>query len=272
MVKKYITWIAPSSEEAFTHTEVWVSKNAGVSFDEFTTANDPDYTANGILIADTDSVDLIGDSGYWYKIRFYDSTNGVWSDYSDPMRGSDFRGYCTITDVRNYTNVQSAEYSDAALQMMIDTTTSAINLNTGRTWQGVETETDAYFDGNGKNFMFVENDLISITSLAIDDTGDGTFTSISSAYIHTYLDRGSILLDDDAEVTIFPNRRRRVKITYTHGHADPTNDVRNLAILMVANMMKMDNTRTSVIEELKGGLRINSYVNTGVGACDGGSY
>jgi hypothetical protein len=272
MVKKYITWIAPTTAEGYTHVRVEKSSNGGVSYAEFTVSNDPDYTADGLVVTDTDAVDLVGASGHWYKIRFYDKTHESYSDYSLPMRGSDFRGYCTITDIRNYTNVQSSEYNDAAVQMMIDTVTSSIDLYCNRTWQGTEDATDVYLDGNGKNFMFIDNDLQAITSLAIDDDGDGVYTAISSTLYYPYLDRGSLLLDKDAEVSTFYKGRRTVKVSYTHGYADPPDEVRHLAILSVANMMKMDATRTAIIDEIKMGLRVNAFENTEVGANQDGAY
>lgn len=262
VVKKYITWVAPDSNQAYTHTEVWKSTNQGVSWTEFTASNDPNYGADGIVIVNSYCVDNAGDSGHWYKIRFYDNVSAVYSDWSDYMTGSDFRGYCSITDVRNYTNVQSAEYSDAAVQMMIDTVTKSIDRFTGRTWQGIQTVTDKYLDGDGTNYLFVSNDLKTVTGVAIDQ-GSGTFTTISLAYVFTYLDKGTIYLDpNNAELLTFPNKRRSVKVSYTYGNADPTDDVRHLAVLMVANMMKMDATRTSVIAELKAALRTDSYYNT----------
>jgi len=273
MVKKYITWVAPTSQEAFTHTEVWKSENQGVSWTEFAATNDPNYGTAGIVIANSYAVDLLGDSGHWYKIRFYDNVNTVWGDYSDVMTGSDFRGYCTITDVRNFTNVQSGEYSDATIQTMIDMITKSTDTFTNRTWQGTITETDRYYDGNDSNFIILdENDLGSVSSLAIDEDGEGTYTAISSAYIHLYTDRAGVLLDDDAEVTKFPNRRRSVKITYTYGNSSPTEDVRHLAILLVANMMKMDSTRTAMIAELKAGLIVGTYENTPTGVCPDSAY
>ena len=260
MVKKYITWVAPDSKEAYTHTEVWKSTNQGVSWTEFTTSNDPNYGTNGIVIAYSYAVDKLGDSGHWYKIRFYDNVSTVtWSDFSEVMRGSDFRGYCTINDVRNYTNVQTAEYSDAAVQMLIDTCTASIDTVTNRTWQGTLTMTDEYLDGNGSEYIVIPTtDVKSVTSLALDDDGDGVFTAISASLFYFYSDRGGILLDADAEVSIFPAGRRTIKISYTYGNADPTDTVRHLCILMVANMMKMDATRTNMIEEIKASLRIDS--------------
>jgi len=271
-IKKYLTWVAPATAEAFTHVEVWKSVDAGVNYTEFTASNDPAYGVAGIVITDTDAVDLIGASDHWYKIRFYDNVNHVYGDWSDAMRGSDFRGYCTITDIRNYTNVQSAEYSDAAVQMMIDTCTASIDLNTNRSWQGIVAATDIYLDGKGTNFMFIDNDIVAVTSLAIDDDDDGTYTSISASKFHVYPDKGAILLDKDAEVATFTNARRSVKISYTHGFADPDDAVRHLCILRVANMMKMDATRTNMIEEIMTGLRVNSFENTDVGSCDNSAY
>jgi len=272
-VKKYLTWVSPDTNEEYTHTEVWKSTNQGVSWNEFTASNDPDYTTDGILIATPYAVDLVGATGHWYKIRHYDNVNSVYSDWSDVMTGSETRGYCSVDDVRSFTNVQTGEYSDAAIQTMIDMITKSTDTFTNRTWQGTITETDRYYDGNDSNFIILdENDLGSVSSLAIDEDGEGTYTAISSAYIHLYTDRAGVLLDDDAEVTKFPNRRRSVKITYTYGNSSPTEDVRHLAILLVANMMKMDSTRTAMIAELKAGLIVGTYENTPTGVCPDSAY
>jgi len=259
MTKKYIKWVAPDTAEGYTHMEVWVSTD-GTTYTEFTALNDPAYTANGILISDTDAIDLLGSSSYYYKIRPYDSVNAKWGDYSDPMRGSDMRGYCTISEVRGFTNVQSAEYSDAVIQTMIDTVTSSINRLTGRTWQGVETVTDEYLDGSGDAYMFIHNDLVSVSAISVDETESGTYTTVTPSYAKVYSDRGGVYLDPNlAEVSVFPANRRAVKISYTYGNSEPTDDVKHLALLMVANTMKTDPTRYGMIAELKRALRSNSF-------------
>lgn len=254
MVKKYIQWVAPVSAIAYTHTRVERSTDGGSNYAEFTVLNDPSWTSNGIPIALSAAVDLIGDSGYYYRIRFYDSVNAVFSDYSTPMRGSDFRGYCTIDDVRNFTNVQSAEYSDTAIQMFIDTTTRRIDLKMGRTWQGVQTVVDSLIDGDGSDtLMLPHGDIGTISALAFDVSGDGQWTTIPVTDLYLYNEQGFCALKTStATYKNFPKYRQSIKISYTWGNEDPTEDIRSLCLLMVANMMKLDNTRLASIEEIFG--------------------
>ena len=103
MVEKLLKWIAPDTSLGYTHTRVEFSTNADDlgtgTYNEFTVTNNSSYTADGLPIASTLIVDLVGSSAYWYRIRFYNLTDNKYSEYSTPMKGADFRGYCTIEEI-----------------------------------------------------------------------------------------------------------------------------------------------------------------------------
>jgi len=149
--------------------------------------------------------------------------------------------YATATEFRNVSNLGSEEYADTALDQLLDAATTEIDARTGRTWQGIQTETDELYDGNGQTYLYLNQvDIQSITALSVNEDLDNTFTSITTSYIRVYSDIGRIELDvensDSAnliEVNNFITGPKTVKISYTYGFATPTDDVKNLCILMV---------------------------------------
>lgn len=48
----------------------------------------------------TSYTDTSGVRTHWYKIRFYDSSTGLWSDYSDPTTAEELLRLCTVDDVK----------------------------------------------------------------------------------------------------------------------------------------------------------------------------
>ena len=92
-------------------------------------------------------------------------------------------------------------------------------------------------------------DIQSVTSLSIDDNSYGTYTSITSTYVHVY-EQGYIVLDRDAEITTFTGGHKTVKITYTYGNSMPSQSVKEMAILMVANLLHYDPVREDMINRI----------------------
>ena len=264
MVKKRITFILPDANFGYTHCKVYRSTDNKVTQAELSPSDDAHYVAATGIPIPTYSycVDVNSADTYWYYIQFYDSGTGKLSDPSDWMQAMSIRGYCTVEEVRDYTNVQSAEYSDAAVQMLIDTITMFIDHETGRTWQGVQTVTDERYYGDGlPSLILNRNDIQSIASLSIDQTNSNVWTTVSTSdyywqaqgVIHIYPSPTSI------QYALFPNsfptRNMNVKVSYTWGNASPGADVKMLCLLQVANMMKMDFTRLKLITDLKAYLR-----------------
>ena len=260
MVIKVLRWVLPSTAGGFTWTRIERSTDStdgiGGTWTEFTIANDPTYTADGMPIAVAYARDLVGESSYWYRIRFYDKTNAKYSEYSPALQGSEYRGYCTVEDVRNYTNIQITEYDDFSIQTLIDTMTATIDVDVGRTWQGYMHVTNELLDSDGQEIQDLPHaDIQTLSAISIDEEGEGTFVSVTPSKVFTYKSSGYIALKYDAEVTRFPIGRQRIKVSYIYGNSAPSEEVRMLCLLMVTGIMKMDITRIILIDDIKRKLR-----------------
>jgi hypothetical protein len=122
-------------------------------------------------------------------------------------------------------------------------------LDTGRTWKGVQTVTDEYYDGNDADTLwFNHTDIQSVTSTAIDTSQSGTYTTVTTApYVNS---EGYMVLNRNGNVTTFTANPHSVKVTYTYGNAAPTEAVRELCKLKVANMIHMERNRSDHIRDL----------------------
>jgi hypothetical protein len=159
-------------------------------------------------------------------------------------------GYITVAEFRDQTNVQATEYSDACITNYILQCSDEIEHKTGRSWSGVKTSEDEFFDGNDKDTIWLSRcDLIGIIALSIDQSGQGTYTSVTPSYVKCY-QAGYITLNRNlAEVTIFKAGPQTVKITYTWGFASPTDDIKALCMMMVRNNLHWDANRAREIKE-----------------------
>ena len=132
--------------------------------------------------------------------------------------------YCTVTDIRNFSNVSTQEFSDTAVQQMIDRATQFIDMRTGRTWQGTNTVTNEYYDGDDTDLLWLnQSDIKSITALAIDQSGDNvTYTTVTVTYANCYPEGYIVLNRSLAEVNLFKAGSKTVRISYTNGAANTT--------------------------------------------------
>jgi hypothetical protein len=159
--------------------------------------------------------------------------------------------YTSIADVRRFTAVGTSEFSDTSIYDMIKRVTGRIDELTGRTWKGVQTVIDEYYDGDDTDILWLNNtDLISVSALSIDDNQDGTYTSVTTSYVFVYPD-GHIILGRNAEITSFVAAGpKAVKVSYTYGNAKPTESIKELALLMVANLLHYDAERGRLIDQI----------------------
>lgn len=165
--------------------------------------------------------------------------------------------YCTIADVRAMSKIESSEWSDDTIHRLIRRKTKYIDEITGRTWKGIQTETNELYDGDDTDILWLNHtDIQSLTSLSIDDDGDGTYTSVTVSsgtvkYIHVYSE-GRLVLDNNknVEVTSFTAGPNSVKVTYTWGNDEPTDDVKELCILLCLNEIHNDDATKRKIDEL----------------------
>lgn len=78
-------------------------------------------------ITDTTFYDQDGDTTRWYKIRYNKSSTTNFSDYSQAIQGGKFNGYCTITDIRDISELTEAEKSDTILFRLLRMAMAKIN-------------------------------------------------------------------------------------------------------------------------------------------------
>lgn len=88
-------------------------------------------------VTDNTYFHLAGSSTLWYKIRFYDSVNLGWSDWSAPMQGGDFYGYCCADDVRLLAGVPTA-VTDSQIYDLMFYAQAQLNRDIGIEWRDEE--------------------------------------------------------------------------------------------------------------------------------------
>jgi len=161
--------------------------------------------------------------------------------------------YCTVQDIRNYTNIASGDYPDVQILSFVSGVTEQIDERTGRTWQGIATQSDEYYDGDGcSTLKMTRVDIQSITKLEIDDDNDDIFDTMSASNPSWYdwYNEGIIkLIIASASPSVFPIGNKNVRVTYTHGALTVPPDVKHLAILMVNDTLNPLDERKKIIEK-----------------------
>lgn len=78
-------------------------------------------------IEDNSFYDPDGSSASWYKIRFIDTLTNNISEFSDPIQGGNYFGYCTVDEFRQVINVKPNEVNDTFLATMIEYAGAELN-------------------------------------------------------------------------------------------------------------------------------------------------
>ena len=79
-ISNNITWLKPLSNAPWTHTQVLRSATENGTYSQISL----------VAISTSNYYDSEGTSTSWYKIRFYDSVNLIYSEYSNPLQGTIF--------------------------------------------------------------------------------------------------------------------------------------------------------------------------------------
>jgi hypothetical protein len=171
--------------------------------------------------------------------------------------------YATVAEARAELGMGSQEFSEAAVQQMLDATTAMINLRTGRTWAGETVVTDEYYDGNGTQTLYLDKgDITELTSISVDTAGSGSFTSITTSKVKAYT-RGKLQIDSalSPEVTVFTEGPQRVKVSYKYGKNMCSPEyalVKRLCILAVGQAIKHSEFRKREMDEIFNNLKQHS--------------
>ncbi len=162
--------------------------------------------------------------------------------------------YCSVQDIRDFTNISSSEFSNNQIMKFIEYATNTIDERTARTWKGVQTVSNELYNGDDTDLLTLTHpDLQSVTAISIDDDGDGTYTSITSGAWFIDNEGGGatsmvVLNVMTSDITNFVGGVNTVKISYTWGFSKPTKEVRLLCVLMVSNMVNRTSAREKDIE------------------------
>jgi hypothetical protein len=101
-----LRWTVPESDELdYTHTKIERSTSETGTYTEIASQ----------LISDNTYVDEEGTTSSWYKLRFYNSVSGNYTDYSDPMQGGTYSGLCSLSQIRLVSGLSTTEISDTDL-------------------------------------------------------------------------------------------------------------------------------------------------------------
>lgn len=113
-----IKWDLPdTSEVTFDKTYIYRSTSETGSYSDL---------ANQV-IADNTYTDMEGSTSNWYKVRFYDSDNTIWSAYSEPTQGGSDYGYCSPDDVYNITPLSTSDVSYTEVSKLLVMATARLN-------------------------------------------------------------------------------------------------------------------------------------------------
>lgn len=105
-----IKWRSIDSEATYNYTKIYRATSETGSYGLIATQ----------IIADQSYFDKEGTTDSWYKVAFYDSVNILLSTLSDAIQGGTIKGYCSIADVRNITNISTNDLTDTQICNLIE--------------------------------------------------------------------------------------------------------------------------------------------------------
>lgn len=174
----YLRWKGATGS-SYTHTYIYRSSSQTGTFTEIANQSYSDFNY----------YDVSGTSGNWYKIRFYDSVNASFSEFSDPFQAGTWEGYCTIEDVRDVTNLTTADITDANLCRLITLAGQQLNrdiqvyieeerIYSIPGWQGVK---ENEINGTNTTFYTLHYPIGDSNNTFKVDTSDITVYEIDSS-------------------------------------------------------------------------------------------
>jgi len=113
-----LIWQVPDSESTFDKVYIYRSDSETGTYTEIANQD----------ISDNTYYDMNGTSSHWYKVRFFDSSNNIWSDYSDPIQGSFYGAYCSIDEVKEIADIPS-NITDIELFKLIRVASMRLNMD-----------------------------------------------------------------------------------------------------------------------------------------------
>jgi len=244
----YITVQIPSSETSWDYINIQRATTQSGTYTGLTSQ----------LIANNTYFDPTGESTHWYKIRFYDSENIIYSSYSDLFQ-VDEEYYCTPREVASYIGFDN--FTDDTVptryevEDIISRVCDEINQRTHHAWRATRV-TDEYYnvriDDRFKGYHHFPYDYSTRIALYLKHRQIRDFTSGTHKIEYW---NGSDWVDFVADYTegrdedywvnyergiiYFVNRyplhrRANVRVTYDYGDTSVPGDIRRASIMLSA--------------------------------------
>lgn len=130
-IAQKISWLAPTTN---TITQIEISR-ASTIYGTYSVIDTINATSDGLAKSSSNSwittyTDTSGTRTNWYKIRMYDGTSTLWSDYSDPVTSEELLRLCTVDDVKEIIDTVG-RWSDDDIFRMITQVDDMIYIESG---------------------------------------------------------------------------------------------------------------------------------------------
>ncbi len=177
------------------------------------------------------------------------------------------KGYCSVEEIENYTLTEIESGFETQIESWIETAEAIIDRRTGRNFILEDDAEDEvrYFDGNGKEEMYID-ECLEITSVEILDT-DGTILYTLELDTHCYgypynsqPMRKLIVAPGNPLISVFNSGIRNIKITGQFGYSSTVPKQINFATMVLASgIMNFSNHADGEIKSEKIGDYSVSY-------------
>ncbi len=183
-------------------------------------------------IADNTYFDIDGSSTNWYKVRF--ELDGTYSDFSEPIQGGKFNGYCSFDDVRDIAGVPTTTTDSQIFNLIKNFGIAQINRDVGIEWRDervryISSERQNDIDGSNTTFYarnwplgdldndgIVDEDDLELYSLDSDGTRtEFTVSSVDDVWLSKFT-----LTTAPTDSRLFIQRYRSVQVE-VYPNVDP---------------------------------------------------
>ena len=136
---------------------------SATKYGTYTVVTTIDATDDGAAKSSSNSwvvtyVDTDGSFTDWYKVRFYDGTNSVWTEYSEPITGRREGYICSVDDIKHSINTVG-RWTDSEIQEAIDEVESDMYIEMGQPIKSVYSEILS-IDGSLENTYYLGEEQI----------------------------------------------------------------------------------------------------------------
>lgn len=245
----YIAFAVPSTEASWTYALIERSLEQSVNYSALTSQ----------VITNNTYYDENGTSSHWYRIRFHDDGNSVYSAYSDPFQADD-ELYCTPREVASF--MGRGTFTDATnptrfeVEDLIADVCDEIDKETHHAWRRVRVSNEYHDVRIQDRYMGYANypyDYSTRIALYLKHRSIRTFVSGTTKieywdgnswvdFVATYTEGRAkdYWINYERGIIYFVNRyplrqRANVRVTYDYGESAVPRDIKRAAILLTAS-------------------------------------